>query len=242
MSIEPVLERLARALPRPRSELRHDDAWQLLVATILSARSTDRIVNRITPALFARWPTPADLARAPQEQVEEVIRASGFYRNKARALREAARAVVERFGGEVPRTMDELVTLPGVARKTANVVLGTVWGVAEGITVDVHAARVARRLGLTAEERPERIERDLCAAVPRSEWVDFGHRLVLHGRYVCTARRPDCPACPLNEVCPSAEAPPAGTVDERARAERRRVEEGIALSQSAPDGSDPATA
>lgn len=239
MSVAPVLERLARALPRPQSELRHDDAWQLLVATILSARSTDRTVNRITPELFARWPTPADLAAADPAEVEEVVRPSGFYRNKARAIREAARAVVERYGGEVPRTMEDLVTLPGVARKTANVVLGTAWGVAQGIVVDTHAARVARRLGLTTETHPARIERDLCEAVPRSAWVDVGHRLVLHGRYVCTARRPDCPACPLNELCPSREAPPVGTVDERARAERRRVEEGIALSRWAPGGSDP---
>src|SRR5690606_1019624 len=122
--------------PRPQSELRHDDAWQLLVATILSARSTDRTVNRITPELFARWPTPADLAAADPAEVEEVVRPSGFYRNKARAIREAARAVVERYGGEVPRTMEDLVTLPGVARKTANVVLGTAWGVAQGIVVD----------------------------------------------------------------------------------------------------------
>lgn len=237
MTTEPIRERLARALPQPRSELRHEDAWQLLVATILSAQSTDRVINRITPVLFEKWPTPADLARAPQEQVEEVIRSSGFYRNKAKALRETARAVAERFGGEVPRTMDELVTLPGVARKTANVVLGTMWGIGEGIIVDTHAARVAKRLGLTTATRAERIERDLCEQVPRSEWVDFGHRLVLHGRYVCTARRPDCPACPLNEVCPSREAPAEGTVEERAQLERRRVEEGIALSQSAPDDS-----
>lgn len=242
MSAEPVIERLAQALPRPLSELRHESPWQLLVATILSAQSTDRTINRITPELFARWPTPADLAEADPAEVEAVVRPSGFYRNKARAIREAARAVVERFGGEVPRSMEELVTLPGVARKTANVVLGTAWGIAEGITVDTHAARVARRLGLTTATRPERIEQDLCEAAPRSAWVDLGHRLVLHGRYVCTARRPDCPACPLNELCPSREAPPVGTVDERARAERRRVEAGIALSRSAPDGSGPGAA
>jgi endonuclease-3 len=219
-----VRKRLARAIPHPRTELVHESAWQLLVATILSAQSTDRLVNRVTPTLFALWPTPAALAAATQAEVERLVRPTGFYRNKARAIRGAAAAIEERFGGEVPRTMDELVTLPGVARKTANVVLGTAFGIASGITVDTHAARVARRLGLSTAGNPVAVEADLCRRWPRRSWVDMGHRLVLHGRYVCESRRPCCAACPLNELCAGASGTAAEIWAARAEAERVHVE------------------
>ncbi|MGM0578929.1 MAG: endonuclease III [Myxococcota bacterium] len=218
-----VRERLARAIPDPRPELDHDDAWSLLVATILSAQSTDRMVNTVTPALFARWPTPADLAAAPREEVEEVVRSTGFYRNKAKSIQGAAARIAEEHGGEVPRTMAEMVKLPGVARKTANVVLGSAYGVASGVVVDTHAGRVARRLGLSGQKKAGKVEKDLMEAWPREAWIDMGHRLVLHGRYVCTSRKPDCAACPLNEVCPSREADPEGCWTERADREARLV-------------------
>lgn len=198
--------RLAQAMPAPRCELEFRDAWQLLVATILSAQSTDARVNQVTPALFRRFPTPAALGQASQEEVEALVKSTGFFRNKARAIREASQAIAARFGGEVPRTLEELTTLRGVARKTANLVLGTALGVPSGIVVDTHVARVAARLGLTRATDPERIERELQQLFPREEWIATGHRLVLHGRYVCLARKPRCAACPLNERCPSREA------------------------------------
>lgn len=219
-----VGERLRRTMPAPRCELEHENAWQLLVATILSAQSTDKMVNAVTPGLFSRWPTPRALAEALQEQVEEVVRRTGFYRNKAKAIRAASRSIVDEFAGEVPRTMDEMLTLPGVARKTANVVLGTAFGIAEGVVVDTHALRVSHRLGLTAHEDPPGVEQDLLVHFPRREWIDLGHRLVLHGRYVCLARAPRCAACPLNETCPSRQAKPEGSWQERAERERRFVE------------------
>lgn len=217
-------ERLSFALPHPVFELDFRTPWQLLVATILSAQSTDRMVNRVTPALFARYPTPAALAAAPQEEVEALVRQTGFFRNKAKAIREASRLLVERHGGQVPADMQALVALPGVARKTANVVLGTGLGVTSGITVDTHAGRVARRLGLTRHEEPERVEDELCDLFPRPAWVETGHRLVLHGRYVCLARKPRCEVCPLNEACPSAEEPPVEPWQARAERERELVE------------------
>jgi len=222
--LDELRARLAETLPEPRCELDHDGAWQLLVATILSAQSTDARVNRTTPELFRRWPTPAALGAAAQEEVEEVVKSTGFFRNKARHVREASRLVAERHGGEVPRSMEAALELPGVARKTANLVLGTAYGLATGVIVDTHAGRVAQRLGLSRASEPAGIERDLCAAFPREEWVATGHRLVLHGRYLCTARAPECGACPLNELCPSRAGAPAGPWRDRARAERERVE------------------
>lgn len=215
--------RLARTLPEPRCELDFASAWQLLIATILSAQSTDARVNLVTPALFLRYPTPAALGAAPQESVEELVKSTGFFRNKARAIREASQAVAERFGGEVPRDMEAAMSLRGVARKTANLVLGTAYGLATGIIVDTHVVRVAGRLGLTRASEPEEIERDLCALFPRDEWVATGHRLVLHGRYVCTARAPRCAECALNELCPARERSAEGTVAARAEREARRV-------------------
>jgi endonuclease-3 len=199
-----ALAALKEQIPEPRCELDHRSAWELLVATILSAQTTDRTVNKVTPALFARFPTPAALAAADPAEVEALVRATGFFRSKARAIQEAARGVVERFGGEVPREMDSLTTLRGVARKTANVVLGTAFGVAAGVTVDVHASRVSQRLGLTRHREPAQIEADLMALFPRAEWIDLGHRLVLHGRYTCTARAPRCGACACRSFCPAA--------------------------------------
>jgi endonuclease-3 len=218
-----VAARLAQAIPEPRLDLDFQTPWQLLIATILAAQSTDERINMVTPVLFAKYPTPAALGAAPQEEVEEVVKSTGFFRNKAKAIREASRMIAERFGGELPRTLDELVSLPGVARKTATTVLGNALGVIAGITVDTHALRVAGRLGLTAQTEPEKVESDLCALFPREQWVATGVRLQLHGRYVCTARAPQCPRCPLNEICPSREADAEGSVDERAEAEKRRV-------------------
>lgn len=207
---EEVSRRLARAIPTPECELDHANPWQLLVATILSAQSTDRMVNEVTKELFARHPTPASLAAASQEEVESLVKRTGFFRNKAKAIRETSRRIVDEHGGEVPRDPAILVTLPGVARKTANVVLGTAFGIANGVTVDTHAGRLSRRLGLTSHDDPVKVEKDLMAAFPQDEWIDLGHRFVLHGRYVCHARKPTCGRCPLAEICPSAAEPPAG--------------------------------
>jgi endonuclease-3 len=214
-----VEQRLAQAMPKPICELDHQNAWQLLIATILSAQSTDRTINRITPALFARYPTPAALGAADQAEVEALIKASGFFRNKAKAIRAASQLIAERHGGEVPRQIEELVKLPGVARKTANVVLGTAYRIASGVVVDTHVGRVARLLRLTKHEDPIDVEDDLRKLFDEPSWIDMGHRLVLHGRYVCLAKRPRCEACPLNEICPSKQRAPSGPWLERAQRE-----------------------
>lgn len=219
-----IEKRLARAMPEPRCELDHENAWQLLIATILSAQSTDRTINRVTPALFKRFPTPAALGAASQDEVEALIKASGFFRNKAKAIRAASQMVAERFGGEVPRSMEEMLELPGVARKTANVVLGTAYRVPSGIMVDTHAGRVARRLGLSKQADPVKVEKDLCAVFPQKSWIDMGHRLVLHGRYICLATKPRCLECPLNELCSARVADASGRWSTRAERERARVE------------------
>ncbi len=220
-----IARRLRAAIPEPRCELAHGDAWELLVATILSAQSTDRRVNAVTPELFRRWPTPRALADAPQAEVEAVVRSTGFFRNKAKAIRGAARKVADDFAGRVPRTLEEAITLPGVARKTANLVLGTAYGLAVGMVVDTHVGRVARRLGWTGSDDPVAVERDLCARFPRKDWIAAGHRLLLHGRYICAARAPRCAACPLNELCPGRTEPSSGTWQERCRAEAERIAE-----------------
>jgi endonuclease-3 len=203
-----IVEGLRRLYPDAECELGHKNAYQLLVATILSAQCTDARVNQVTPGLFRRWPNAKALAAAEQEEVEEVIRSTGFFRNKAKSLRGMARALVEHHGGKVPRTMDEMLELPGVARKTANVVLGTAYGLATGVVVDTHVARLSQRLGLTRETDPKKIELDLMAQIPEAEWILFSHRLIWHGRRVCGARKPDCGACPL--PCPSRQAPVHG--------------------------------
>lgn len=198
-----VVERLRAAYPATCA-LHHENPWQLLVATILSAQCTDERVNQVTPALFARYPTPQALAAARIEDVEDIIRPTGFFRSKARALVEMSQDLVTRYGGEVPSQMEELVRLRGVGRKTANVVLGVAFG-NPALAVDTHVSRVARRLGLTRHTEPERIEEDLCAVIPPEEWTGTSLRLILHGRQVCHARRPACDRCVLADVCPSAQ-------------------------------------
>ncbi|MEY4546095.1 MAG: hypothetical protein RL685_2290 [Pseudomonadota bacterium] len=214
-----LLERLQAAIPDPHVELHFRDPWQLMVAVILSAQSTDRTVNLVTPEVFRRWPTPAALADAAQEEVELVVKSTGFFRNKAKAIRGASRMLIERFAGSVPRTLEELVEVPGVARKTANVVLGAAYGVSSGIVTDTHAMRVSQRLALTREETPEKIEADLCRVFEPKHWIALSHQLVLHGRHLCIARAPACTRCALNELCPARQAPPEGSWPERAQGE-----------------------
>jgi endonuclease III len=189
-------------------ELDHESDYQLLVATILSAQSTDRLVNTVTPALFARYPTVRELAEADPAELEAMIHSTGFFRNKAKNLRGMAQRVVTEYRGVVPTCLEDLVTLPGVARKTANVVLGTVHGIASGVVVDTHVTRVAGRLHLTQHTDPVKIERDLMAIVPEPRWIDFGHQMIWHGRRICHAKKPRCNECPLAPLCPSAELLP----------------------------------
>jgi endonuclease-3 len=187
-------------------ELRYEGPFQLLVAVMLSAQTTDECVNRVTPALFAAWPSPEDLAGADLAALEAVIRPCGYFRTKARRLRDMARVLLERFGGEVPGSIEDLTALPGVGRKTANVVRSVAMGL-PGLPVDTHVARVSRRLGLTDSTDPVKIEQDLCALLPRREWGTFSLRLILHGRRVCVARTPRCEACVLSDFCPSSRCP-----------------------------------
>jgi endonuclease-3 len=203
-----VLRLLRRAYPEVACALEHRNPFELLAATILSAQCTDKMVNRVTPGLFARYPDAAALAAAEPAELEGLIHRTGFFRAKARSLRGMAAALVERHGGEVPRDLDALTVLPGVGRKTANVVLGVAFGLATGVVVDTHVKRLSRRLGLSRAADPVRIERDLMAAVPRREWIDFSHRLIAHGRAVCLARAPKCGSCPLLAACPRAGLPP----------------------------------
>jgi endonuclease-3 len=205
-----VARRLARSYPEAGCSLAFDSPFQLLVATILSAQCTDKRVNAVTGGLFGRWPTAAALADVPQADLEAVIRSTGFFRAKAKNIQGCCRALVERHGGEVPRTLDELVRLPGVGRKTANVVLGSGFGQASGVVVDTHVGRISRRLGLTRHADAVRAERDLVATVPKRHWIAFSHRMIEHGRSICTARRPRCEACPLADLCPQIGVQPAG--------------------------------
>jgi len=200
-----VLLRLRREYPDAHTALDHHDPFELLVATILSAQCTDKRVNEVTPALFRRYPTPRELARADLAELEELVRTTGFYRNKARALLGLGQALMAEHGGRVPDTMDELRRLPGVGRKTANVVLGNAFGRNEGVVVDTHVQRLSRRLGLTTESDPEKIERDLMELVPREDWTAWSNLLIAHGRKVCQARRPLCASCVVADLCPSAE-------------------------------------
>lgn len=200
----PLIQRLQEAYPDAECALHHRNAFELLVATILSAQCTDERVNKVTPALFARFPTPEAMAGADREELETLIRSTGFYHNKAKNIQGAAQRIVSAYGGVVPQTMDELLTLPGVARKTANVVLGVVFGIADGVVVDTHVKRLSNRLGLTTQSDPEKIERDLQAITPRAEWINLSHLLIFHGRQVCDARKPNCAACTLSDLCPSA--------------------------------------
>ena len=205
-----VLEKLASRYPHPATHLEARNAWELTVATVLAAQCTDKRVNTVTPVLFARWPGPHDLAQASQEELEGVIRSTGFYRNKAKNLLAAARRVVEVYGGKVPDTMRELVTLPGVARKTANVVLWGAFGINEGLAVDTHVGRIAVRLGLTRHTDPVRVEKDLMELFPQAEWGNVNHRLVWFGRDVCDARKPACSLCEMSGICPKMQVARSG--------------------------------
>ncbi len=225
-----IRKRLVKAMPTPICELDHADAWQLTIATILSAQSTDKMVNKVTPALFRRFPTPAALSAAATPEVEKLIKSTGFYRNKAKSIVGASQRISDQHGGVVPKTIAEMIQLPGVARKTANVVLGTAYRIATGITVDTHAGRVSRRLELTSETDPKKVERDLMALWHKRSWIDMGHRLVLHGRYVCKSQKPSCAHCPLHEVCPSAEGSKQGRWGARAEREGEVVTSRGALS------------
>ncbi len=199
-----ILRRLHTTYPGANCALHHRDPLELLVATILSAQCTDTRVNIVTRTLFEKYKTAADYAAARPGVLEREIHSTGFFRNKAKSIRGACARIAEVYGGEVPRTMDDLLTLPGVARKTANVVLGTAFGIADGIVVDTHVSRLSQRLGLSREYDPEKIERDLQARFPREEWIYAAHALIWHGRMVCAAQRPACDRCPLASVCPSA--------------------------------------
>jgi endonuclease-3 len=202
--LQAVLGRLAEEYPDAHCALNFSTPLELLVATILAAQCTDERVNSVTPALFQAYPTAAALAAADPADLEAAVRSTGFYRNKARNIQGACRRIVDTYGGEVPRTMDDLLTLPGVARKTANVVLSNAFGIAAGIAVDTHVTRLSGRLGLTAHSDPVKIEADLMASAPPEEWAALTHRFIDHGRAVCTAARPACGRCVLADLCPSA--------------------------------------
>lgn len=200
-----MLPILDRTYPDAKCALVHQNPLQLLVATILSAQCTDERVNKVTPDLFARFPDAAALAAADVSELEKMIHSTGFFRAKAKSIQGASRLLVSRFGAKVPQSMEQLLTLPGVARKTANVVLGTAYGIAAGVVVDTHVKRLAGRLGLSKQEDPTKIEEDLMRLLPKSRWISFSHQLVLHGRQICQARKPRCKECSLAQLCPSAQ-------------------------------------
>jgi endonuclease-3 len=204
--IDELIRLLRLAHPDAHCELNHENALQLLVATILSAQCTDERVNKVTPDLFAKYPNAFALAEADREEVEQIIRSTGFYRNKAKNIQTAAQRLVMIYGGEVPAKLEDLLTLAGVARKTANVVLGVAYGIADGVVVDTHVKRLANRLGLSAADDPEKIERDLMALIPRQTWIEIAHLLIFHGRRVCEARKPKCDVCSLRQLCPATQA------------------------------------
>lgn len=200
-----VLRRLLKLYPDAHCELDYRNPYELAVATILSAQCTDKRVNLVTPELFRRWPTPAALAAAPREEIEQVIQSTGFFRNKAKSLSGFAAKVTDEHGGEVPATMEQLVALPGIGRKTANVVLGNAFGINDGIVVDTHVQRLSKRLGLTKETDPVKVERALVPLFPRERWTILSHLMIWHGRRVCDARKPRCGDCSLADICPSAD-------------------------------------
>ncbi|HMY58223.1 MAG TPA: endonuclease III [Pseudomonadota bacterium] len=204
--IADILDELDRLYPDAHCELVYKSPFELLIAVILSAQCTDDRVNMITPTLFARFPDPAALAQADLEELEKIIYSTGFYRNKAKNIKACAKKLVEKFGGKVPQSMPDLLSLPGVARKTANVVLGTAFGIPSGVVVDTHIGRLSQRLGMTKQDDPEKIELDLQKLWPKDRWIMSGHRLIWHGRRVCFARKPSCATCTLRPVCPAKEA------------------------------------
>ncbi len=198
-----IYEALDQLFPQAQCALRHENPFQLLVATILSAQCTDERVNQVTPELFRKYPTPQDFAALDPKDLEPDIRSTGFFRNKAKNIVAAARKICADYGGKVPRTMEEMLTLPGVARKTANVVLGTAYGLATGVVVDTHVFRIAHRLKLSEGKTPEKVEEDLMRLVPKERWVSFGHQMIWFGRKICQARKPLCAECPLEATCDS---------------------------------------
>ena len=198
-----ILKGLDEAYPKAECALHHRSPWELLMATILSAQCTDARVNMVTPELFRRFPTPEEMAKASLPELENLIKSTGFYHNKAKSIQGAARKIIADFGGQIPQTLAELITIPGVARKTANVVLGVCFGRAEGIVVDTHVFRIARRLELASGDTPEKVEQELMRILPRDRWIRFSHQIIQHGRQVCTARNPKCNVCNLEPLCRS---------------------------------------
>src|ERR1700760_697421 len=201
--VREILKGLDAMYPQATCALIHNSPWELLVATILSAQCTDKRVNEVTPGLFKKYPTPLDFASVRQEVLADEIRSTGFFNNKAKSVIGAAKKIVNEFGGKVPQTMEELLTVPGAARKTANVVLGTAYGIASGVVVDTHVQRITRRLDLTKETDPVKVEQDLMKIVPKEKWILFSHQVIHHGRALCVARKPKCAECRLNKICKS---------------------------------------
>lgn len=199
--VSAILEKLDEAYPEAHCELKHENPFQLLISTILSAQCTDVRVNQVTQELYKKYKTPKDFAYASPAELENEIRPTGFFRNKTKSIMGASKAIVDKFGGQVPRTMDEMLSLPGVARKTANVVLGSGYGIASGVVVDTHVIRLSRRLDLTHNQEPKKIELDLMAIIPEDKWIIFSHQLIWHGRRVCFARKPKCVECNLEKIC-----------------------------------------
>ena len=227
-----IAVRLKKCYPDAHCALNFSNPLELLIATILSAQCTDVRVNQVTPALFRKYPNAAAYAAADPDELKEAIRSTGFFNAKAAAIQNCCRQLCERFGGEVPRDLDALVGLPGVGRKTANVVLGTAFGLATGVVVDTHVSRLSRRMGLTAHSQPEKIEEDLMHAFPPTEWIALGHRLIEHGRRICAARKPLCDQCPLNDLCPR-----IGVADRKpARVAVRRKKSDGGAAKKANDG------
>jgi endonuclease III len=198
-----ILQKLDEAYPDAACELKHASPFQLLISTILSAQCTDVRVNQVTETLYKKYPNPEAFAYANPSELEQEIRPTGFFRNKTKSVMGASKAVVEKFGGEVPRTMEQILTLPGVARKTGNVVLGTAFGIASGVVVDTHVQRLSNRLELTKNQEPKKIEQDLMKVIPQNKWIQFSHQLIWHGRRICIARKPKCAVCNLERVCNS---------------------------------------
>jgi endonuclease-3 len=196
-----ILTKLDEAYPAATCELKHENAFQLLISTILSAQCTDVRVNQVAETLYKRYPTPEAFAHANPSELEQEIRPTGFFRNKTKSIMGASKAIIDRFGGQVPRTIEELLTVPGAARKTANVVLGTAFGIASGIVVDTHVIRISNRLDLTRNEDPKKIEQDLMKVIPKEKWILFSHQIIWHGRRVCIARKPKCMECNLEKIC-----------------------------------------
>jgi endonuclease-3 len=199
--LDSILQALDQRYPTVTCALHHGSAWELLVATILSAQCTDERVNKVTPGLFRKYPTMRDFAAAPQEEIAREVHSTGFFNNKAKSIRGAAQKLLAEFGGEIPRDIDKLLTVPGAARKTANVVLGTAFGIPSGVVVDTHVARISNRLGMTKEKDPVKIERDLMKALPRERWIQFSHQIIHFGREICEARKPKCIQCPIEKLC-----------------------------------------